>query len=68
MHRTRCQRRLDLDCRNGIVAADRVLEALDRMLYKLAKCPGIGHQQKELADKRYRTGVVNFWLAPKKKE
>jgi len=57
-----------LDCRNGIVAADRVLEALDRMLYKLAKCPGIGHQQKELADKRYRTGVVNFWLAPKKKE
>ena len=40
---------------DNIEAADRVLEALERALLKLAKNPGIGHCREELTDKRHRS-------------
>jgi antitoxin ParD1/3/4/toxin ParE1/3/4 len=42
---------------DNIEAADRVLDALESAMVKLAKSPGIGHWREELADKRHR-----FWL------
>jgi plasmid stabilization system protein ParE len=42
---------------DSIEAADRVLDALESAMIKLAKNPGVGHWREELADKRHR-----FWL------
>jgi len=42
---------------DNIKAADRVLDALEAAMAKLAKNPNIGHWREELADKRHR-----FWL------
>src|SRR5258706_16062358 len=39
---------------DGIEAADRVLDALESAMIKLAKNPGVGHWREELADKRHR--------------
>src|SRR5438067_13146720 len=39
---------------DNIEAADRVLDALETTMVKLAKNPGIGHWREELADKRHR--------------
>ncbi len=42
---------------DNIEAADRVLDALESAMVKLAKNPGIGRWREELADKSHR-----FWL------
>jgi plasmid stabilization system protein ParE len=42
---------------DNIEAADRVLDALESAMVRLAKNPSIGHWRDELADKRHR-----FWL------
>jgi antitoxin ParD1/3/4/toxin ParE1/3/4 len=47
---------------DSIEAADRVLEALERALHKLAKNPGIGHRRDELADQRHRFLLVYSYL------
>jgi plasmid stabilization system protein ParE len=39
---------------DNVQAADRVLDALESALLKLAKNPGIGHWREELTDKRHR--------------
>jgi antitoxin ParD1/3/4/toxin ParE1/3/4 len=40
------------------LAADRVLEALDNAMIRLAKNPGLGHWREELTDKRQRYFLV----------
>ena len=45
-----------------IEAADRVLDALDNAMLKLAKNPGIGHRRDELADQRHRFLLVYSYL------
>jgi plasmid stabilization system protein ParE len=47
---------------DNIEAADRVLDALDNAILKLAKNPGIGHFREELADKRHRFFLVYSYL------
>ena len=47
---------------DNIEAADRVLDALDHAMVKLAKTPGIGHWREELADKRHRFFLVYSYL------
>jgi antitoxin ParD1/3/4/toxin ParE1/3/4 len=47
----------DYIANDNIEAADRVLDALESAMVKLAKSPGIGHWREELADKSHR-----FWL------
>jgi antitoxin ParD1/3/4/toxin ParE1/3/4 len=47
---------------DNIEAADRVLDALDKALRKLAKNPGIAHFREELADKRRRFFLVYSYL------
>jgi plasmid stabilization system protein ParE len=47
---------------DNIEAADRVLDALDNAMFKLAKNPGIGHFREELADRRHRFFVVYSYL------
>ena len=47
----------DYIANDNIEAADRVLDALESAMVKLAKNPGIGHWREELADKSHR-----FWL------
>ncbi|MDX2153149.1 MAG: type II toxin-antitoxin system RelE/ParE family toxin [Bryobacteraceae bacterium] len=47
----------DYIARDNIEAADRVLDALESAMAKLANNPGIGHRREELADKSHR-----FWL------
>jgi hypothetical protein len=42
---------------DNIQAADRVLDASDRAMIKLAKKPGIGHRRVEQTGKRHRF----FW-------
>src|SRR5262249_46392318 len=42
---------------DNVEAADRVLDALESAMIKLARSPGIGHWREDLADKRHR-----FWL------
>lgn len=42
---------------DNIEAADRVLDALESAMVRLAKNPGLGHWREELADKSHR-----FWL------
>jgi antitoxin ParD1/3/4/toxin ParE1/3/4 len=43
-------------------AANRVLEALEHAMLRLAKSPGIGHWRDELADKRHRFFLVYSYL------
>jgi len=45
-----------------IDAADRVLDALETAMRRLAKTPGIGHWREELADKRHRFFAVHSYL------
>ena len=47
---------------DSIEAADRVLEALEKALHRLAKNPGIGHRREELADRRHRFFPVHSYL------
>jgi plasmid stabilization system protein ParE len=47
---------------DSIEAADRVLAALENMMHRLAKNPGIGHIREELADRRYRFFLVYSYL------
>ena len=47
---------------DNIEAADRVLDALDHAMVKLAKTPGIGHWREELADKRHRFFLVYSYI------
>lgn len=47
---------------DNIEAADRVLDALNNAMVKLAKSPGIGHWREELADKRHRFLLVYSYL------
>jgi toxin ParE1/3/4 len=47
---------------DSIEAADRVLNALDNAMVKLAKSPSIGHWREELTDKRHRFFLVYSYL------
>ena len=47
---------------DNIEAADRVLDALENAMVKLAKNPSIGHWREELADKRHRFFLVYSYL------
>jgi antitoxin ParD1/3/4/toxin ParE1/3/4 len=47
---------------DNVEAADRVLDALDNAMIKLAKNPGIGHWREELADRRHRFFPVYSYL------
>jgi plasmid stabilization system protein ParE len=47
---------------DNIAAADRVLNALERAMKKLASCPGLGHWREELSDKRHRFFPVYSYL------
>ena len=46
----------------NIEAADRVVDALENAMVKLAKNPGIGHWREELTDKRHRFFLVYSYL------
>ena len=43
-------------------SADRVLDALETIMIKLAKNPGMGHWREELTDKRHRFFLVYSYL------
>jgi plasmid stabilization system protein ParE len=47
---------------DNIAAADRVLDALDSAMSKLAKNPGIGHWREDLIDNRHRFFLVYSYL------
>lgn len=47
---------------DNIEAADRVLDALENAMIKLAKNPGIGHRREELTDKHHRFFPVYSYL------
>lgn len=47
---------------DSITAADRVLMALEKALYGLAKNPGKGHRREDLADGRHRFFLVYSYL------
>lgn len=47
---------------DDIGAADRVLDALETTMVKLAKNPGMGHWREELTDKRHRFYLVYSYL------
>lgn len=46
----------------NIEVADRVIDALERAVLRLAKNPGIGHFREELADKSHRFWLVDSYL------
>ena len=52
----------DYIANDNIKAADRVLEALEQAMFKLAKSPGIGHWREERMDKRHRFFPVYSYL------
>ncbi|HYZ83106.1 MAG TPA: type II toxin-antitoxin system RelE/ParE family toxin [Bryobacteraceae bacterium] len=52
----------DYIANDNIEAADRVLDALESAMVKLAKNPGIGHWREELADKSHRIWLVYSYL------
>lgn len=52
----------DYIANDSIEAADRVLDALESAMIKLAKSPGIGHWREELADQRHRFLLVYSYL------
>jgi antitoxin ParD1/3/4/toxin ParE1/3/4 len=47
---------------NSIQAANRVLDALEKALYGLAKNPNKGHWRDDLADRRHRFFLVYSYL------
>jgi plasmid stabilization system protein ParE len=47
---------------DSIKAADRVLDALETAMVKLAMNPGIGHWREELTDKRHRFLLVYSYM------
>ena len=47
---------------DSVEAADRVMAALERMMQKLARSPGIGHVREELADRQHRFFPVFSYL------
>jgi plasmid stabilization system protein ParE len=47
---------------DDIEAADRVLDALEAAIGKLARSPGIGHWREDLTDKRHRFFLVYSYL------
>jgi plasmid stabilization system protein ParE len=47
---------------DNLEVADRVLDALENAMAKLAKNPSIGHWREELADKRHRFFLVYSYL------
>ena len=47
---------------DNVEGADRVLDALETAMAKLAKNPGIGHWREELTDKRHRFFLVFSYL------
>jgi plasmid stabilization system protein ParE len=47
---------------DSIEAADRVLDALEKAMYRLSKTPGVGHVREELADRRHRFFPVYSYL------
>ena len=52
----------DYIANDSVEAADRVLDALESAMIKLAKNPGVGHWREELADKRHRFVLVYSYL------
>jgi plasmid stabilization system protein ParE len=48
---------------DSIEAADRVLDALESAMIKLAKSPGVGHWREELAGKRHRFLLVYSFVS-----
>ena len=52
----------DYIANDNIEAADRVLNALEKAMIKLARSPGIGHWRAELTDKRHRLFLVYSYL------
>jgi toxin ParE1/3/4 len=52
----------DYIANDNIEAADRVLDAIEHAMVKLAKTPGIGHWREELADRRHRFFPVHSYL------
>ena len=52
----------DYIANDNIEAADRVLDALNNAVIKLAKNPGIGHWRAELTDRRHRFLLVYSYL------
>jgi toxin ParE1/3/4 len=53
---------LELHRRRHIEAADRVLDALHKAIFKLAKNPAMGHWREDLADRRHRFFLVYSYL------
>ena len=47
---------------DSLVAADRVVAALEKAMFNLAAAPGIGHLREELADRRHRFFLVYSYL------
>ena len=47
---------------DSIDAADRVLTALEKSIYRLAKTPGCGHLREDLADGRHRFLLIYSYL------
>jgi len=47
---------------DNMEAADRVLNALEAALHKLANAPGMGHIREDLADRRHRFFLVYSYL------
>src|SRR5258708_39062704 len=60
-----CQRHLDYIAGDNIEAADRVLDALNNAMVRLAKSPGIGHWREEMGDKRHPFFFVFLGGPPK---
>ena len=52
----------DYIANDNIEAADRVLDALESAMVKLAKNPGVGHWREELTDKKHRFFLVCSYL------
>jgi len=52
----------DFIAADNMEAADRVLDALETAMLKLAKNPSIGHWREELADKGHRFVLVYSYL------
>jgi len=52
----------DYIANDSIDAADRVLDALESAMVKLAKTSGVRHWREELADKRHRFFLIYSYL------
>jgi toxin ParE1/3/4 len=47
---------------DNLRAADRVLDAIEIAIYRLAEQPGIGHLREDLADRRHRFFLIYSYL------